>query len=159
MGDHYHDDEDDDDDPSDLTDDNEVGDNVEDEDDDDDEDDDIDVDKVSNHHSYQHRRHHQRQEEDRQDEATSSSNENWNLVDVMPAFATQSGQNESIFSHLGAAHLGATIMPGVLGMMENLGNVGGRHTSNHSGSSSTFRVGETDEAITNHRRTSLQRRW
>ncbi|KAG0170730.1 hypothetical protein DFQ28_001653 [Apophysomyces sp. BC1034] len=52
------------------------------------------------------------------DDDGDSSSENWNLVDVMPSFGRPNGESESIFQ------LGATIMPGVLGMMESLG---GRH--------------------------------
>ncbi|KAI9275630.1 UV radiation resistance protein and autophagy-related subunit 14-domain-containing protein [Phascolomyces articulosus] len=46
------------------------------------------------------------------------NSENWNLVDVMPSFGRPNGEGESIFQ------LGATIMPGVIGMSRNvIGNM------------------------------------
>ncbi|KAF7722894.1 hypothetical protein EC973_002614 [Apophysomyces ossiformis] len=60
-------------------------------------------------------------EELEDDEDGDSNSENWNLVDVMPSFGRPNGESESIFQ------LGASIMPGVLGMMESLS---GRHVAN-----------------------------
>ncbi|CAO3590941.1 unnamed protein product [Absidia cylindrospora] len=127
-------------------------------DDDDDDDDDNDGNHKQRYRQQQRHQVIQRQQDqeeepnDTQDGTTSSSNENWNLVDVMPAFATQSGQHDSIF-HLGATHLGATIMPGVLGMMENLG---GRH--GHS-SSSGFNDHQGDALSSYRGPSNFQKRW
>ncbi|KAI8985988.1 UV radiation resistance protein and autophagy-related subunit 14-domain-containing protein [Pilobolus umbonatus] len=59
------------------------------------------------------------EESDHENLASSSPSEHWNLVDVMPSFggrANNGNEGESIFQ-IGAA----TILPGVMNMMESLG--------------------------------------
>ncbi|KAG2223582.1 hypothetical protein INT45_001664 [Circinella minor] len=57
------------------------------------------------------------------------NSENWNLVDVMPSFGRPNGEGESIFQ------LGATIMPGVIGMSRNV--IGNMMTSGSASSSTS----------------------
>ncbi|KAI8148887.1 UV radiation resistance protein and autophagy-related subunit 14-domain-containing protein [Fennellomyces sp. T-0311] len=71
------------------------------------------------------------QDDEEEDDDGGVSSENWNLVDVMPSFGRPNGDGESIFQ------LGATIMPGVIGMSRNvIGNMmaSGSSQDNHHSS-------------------------
>ncbi|KAL0091264.1 hypothetical protein F4703DRAFT_1838152 [Phycomyces blakesleeanus] len=81
------------------------------EDDDEDEDEDEDEDDEDDEEEEE-----EEEEEGEGDEGgEEDANDNWNIVDVMPSYGRPNREGESLFQ------LGATIMPGVMGMMESLG--------------------------------------
>ncbi|KAI9007960.1 hypothetical protein CLU79DRAFT_529809 [Phycomyces nitens] len=55
------------------------------------------------------------EDEEEEEGEGEDANENWNIVDVMPSYGRPNREGESLFQ------LGATIMPGVMGMMESFG--------------------------------------